>query len=373
MEDIIIKEVLTRKQLREFIYLPAKIHRNEPDWLPPIYLDEWGLFNRKKNRSYLYADAILLLAYRNNKPAGRIMGLINNRYNSIKNQKHGRFCFMECFEDPEVVHLLLMKIEQWAREKGMEKIVGPLGFSDKDPQGFQIEGFEYPGIITTPTNSPYMPILLEREGYTKEVDLVNYLINMPGELPPLYTKVFEKIAKNGDFKIIEFSTRAELKPYIIPVLELMNDTFADIYGFVPLNDREKEELAARYLPILDPEFVKLVKVKDELAGFVIGMPDISKGIISAKGKLFPFGVLKILKAMKASKKLTLLLGGVKKHFRGQGIDVIMGVKMFNTCLLRKPETIDSHLILESNTRMRAECERLDGKIIKRFRIYQKTL
>ena len=373
MAEIIVKEVRTRKELREFIYLPSKIHQNEPDWLPPLYSDEWQLFNKKKNRSYQYAETIFYLAYKDGKPVGRIMGLVNNRYNSIKNEKHGRFCFMECYNDREVFHALLKQVEEWVIAKGMIKIVGPLGFSDKDPQGFQIEGFEYPLLFTAATNSSYMPAMMEPEGYAKEVDLVNYNVPIPDQLPPIYTKAYERYSRNGEYEVIEFSSKKELKPYIIPVLELMNQTFSDIYGYVPLNDPEKEEFAHRYLPILDPEFVKVTKTGNEMVGFVVALPDMTPGIIAARGKLFPFGIFKILKEMKKSKKLMLMLGGVREDRRGQGIDVLMAIKLLNSAKKNNKNLIDSHLILEENKRMRAECERMAGKVVKRFRIYQKAL
>lgn len=373
MPDLIIKEVTTRKDLRDFIYLPSQVHENDPAWLPPIYNDEWQLYDKNKNKSFQYADAVLYLAYRGEKPVGRIMGIINNRYNSIKNEKNGRFCFMECYNDREVFSALIKKVEDWAKSNGMVKMVGPLGFSDKDPQGFQVEGFDQPQILATATNYPYMNELISNEGYTKEVDLVDYVIKTPEHLPPVYLKVFEKVSAVDEFKIIEFKTKKELKPMIVPVLELMNQTFADIYGFVPLNDREKKELAARYLPIIDPEFVKVVSNKEGLIGFIIGMPDISNGIRKANGKLFPFGIFKILKELKSSRKLILLLGGITKPYRGQGLDILMAVRILETCIRRKMEYIDSHLILETNTRMRAECERAGGNVVKRFRIYQKPL
>ena len=173
MGSVIIKEVETRKDLREFIYLPEKVHRDDPDWLPPIYMDDWELFDKKKNRSYQYADTVLYLAYRDKKAVGRIMGIINKRYNEINNENHGRFCFLESYEDKEVVHALLTRVEEWARQRGWYKIVGPLGFSDKDPQGFQIEGFEYPKFIVAATNLPYLPVLIDQEGFVKKVDLVS--------------------------------------------------------------------------------------------------------------------------------------------------------------------------------------------------------
>ena len=373
MGELVIKEVITRKDRRDFIYLPEKVHKNEPDWLPPIYMDEWELYDKKKNKSFKYADAILLLAYRDNKPVGRIMGIINKRYNSINNEQHGRFCFMECFNDKEVFHTLITRVEEWTRQNGMTRIIGPLGFSDKDPQGFQIEGFEYPLFMTAPNNSKYMPELLEEEGYVKKIDLVNYLGKIPEQFPVVYDKVLARFENNKEYKIIEFNSKKELKPYIIGVLELMNETFAEIYGFVPLNDKEKTDFAARYLPILDPKFIKVIEAEGKLVGFAIGMPDISKGIRDANGKLLPFGIFKILRESKRSKKLLMMLGGVKKEYRGKGLEVLMGVKILQSGIKHKMDTLDSHLVLEDNTKMRAEYERVGCKVVKKFRIYQKDL
>jgi len=373
MAEIIIKDVVTRKDLHEFIFLPEKIHKNEPDWLPPIYMDEKLLFNKKKNKSYKYADAILLLAYKDNKPVGRIMGIINKRYNDINHEYHGRFCFMECYNDQEIFHALIKKVEDWVKENGMSRIVGPLGFSDKDPQGFQTEGFEYPLFMTAANNSPYMNTLIENEGYGKKVDLVNYLGKLPEVFPEIYVKVLARVEKTEGYKIIEFKNKKELKPYILDVLELMNETFMEIYGFVPLNDNEKNEFAARYLPILDPHFIKVVQAEGKLIGFAIGMPDVSPGIKACNGRLLPFGLFKVLKESKRSKKLLMMLGGVKKDYRGKGIDVLMGVKILQSSIERKMELVDSHLVLEDNVRMRAEYERVGCKVVKKFRIYQKEI
>ena len=373
MGEITVKEVVTKRDLREFIFLPEKVHRNEPEWLPPIYMDEWELFDRKKNKSFGYADALILLASRDGKPVGRIMGLINRRYNDIHNEQHGRFCFMECYDDIEVFHALISRVEEWARQNGMTKMVGPLGFSDKDPQGFQIEGFEYPQFITSANNSPYMVSLIENEGYAKKVDLVNYLGDMPKEFPEVYERVLERINRTREFTITEFPTKKKLKPYILRVLELMNETFSEIYGFVPLTDREKSDFAARYMPILDPKFIKVVEKDGQLIGFAIGLPDLSAGIKACRGRLLPFGILKVLRESKRSRKLIMMLGGVKKEFRGKGIDVLMGVKILQDGINSRMESLDSHLVLEDNLRMRGEYERIGCKVVKKFRIYQKDL
>jgi len=374
MGELVIKEVQSRKEMREFIYLPENVHKGDSEWLPPIYMDEWELYNKKKNKSFKYADAIILIAYRDRKPVGRIMGIINNRYNNINDEQHGRFCFMECYNDKDVFHALIARVEEWVIKNGMKKIVGPLGFSDKDPQGFQIEGFEYPQFMTSPTNSSYMPLLMENEGYEKKVDLVNYLGKLPEKLPLVYEKVLARLENNIDYRIVEFASKKELKPYILAVLELMNSTFEEIYGFVPLNDKEKSDFAARYLPILDPKFIKVVQTKSgDLVGFAIGMPDLSKGIRDAHGKMLPFGIFKILSESKKSKKLLMMLGGVKKEYRGKGLEVLMGVKIIQSGIKHKMDMIDSHLVLENNTKMRSEYERIGCAVVKKFRIYQKDL
>jgi len=373
MGELTVKEVLTRKELRDFIYLPEKIHKDDPLWLPPIYIDERKFFNKKKNKSYKYSDALLLVAYRDRKPVGRIMGIINKRYNEIHQEQHGRFCFMECYNDRDVFHALLVRIEVWAKENGMIRLIGPLGFSDKDPQGFQIEGFEYPQFITSPGNNPYLVNLIEDEGYKKKVDLVNYLGKLPKEFPPVYEKVIERMKRTDGYKIVEFSNKKQLKPVIIPVLELMNETFNEIYGFVPLKDKEKSDLAATYLPVIDPRFVKVVEHEDEFVGFAIGIPDLSPGIKACRGRLLPFGFFKVLRESKRTKKLLMLLGGVKKEFRGRGIEVLMGVKILQGAITSNMEMVDSHLVLEDNIRMRAEYERIGCSVVKKFRIYQKDL
>jgi hypothetical protein len=196
---------------------------------------------------------------------------------------------------------------------------------------------------------------------------------MPQQLPPIYEKVLTRVLNNKEFKIIEFETKKELKPYIISVLELMNETFMEIYGFVPLTDKEKTDFAARYLPILDPKFIKLVEANGILVGFAIGMPDVSPGIKKANGRLLPFGIFKILRESKRSKKLLMMLGGIKRSYRGKGIEVLLGMKIFESGIKHKMECIDSHLVLEDNKMMRAEYERIGGRVIKKFRIYQKDL
>jgi hypothetical protein len=369
-----IKQVANRRELHQFIHLPAKIHKGHKNWIPPLYNDEWTYFNPKKNKSFFYCDTVLLLAYRDGEAVGRIMGIINHRYNKSHNENHARFCWMECYNEPETAAALLNWIEDWARSKKIEKLVGPLGFSDKDPQGFLIEGFDQPMVIATNCSYPYMVDFMGQSHFVKKVDLVVYRIVIPEKLPDPYEKLAERALSRLKLSVIEFSKKSQLKPMIKPVLSLVNETFTDIYGFDKMDDREMDELAARYMPVIDPRFIKCIcNEKKEIVAFVLGMPDMSPGIIRSKGYLLPFGIFYILRSAKKTKQLDLFLGAIREDYRNSGVDAIMAIKMVVSAKKAGFEYVDSHLELENNTKVRAEMERAGGEVYKRYRIYVKDL
>ena len=373
--SIAFKEVKDRKDLKTFIYLPEKIHAGHANWVPPIYMDEWTYFNPKKNKAFSYCDTLRLLAFRDNKPVGRIMGIINDRYNTYKGEKTVRFGYLESWEDEEVVWGLLEQIEEWGRERGMTRIVGPYGFTDQDPEAFMVEGFEHRATIATYYNFEWLPKLVEKRGYTKDIDYFVYQIKVPKEIPEFYQRIYERASRKGQYTILEFKKKREFKPWIKPILHLMNETYTagDIYGYTPLDEKEMEDLAKRYMPILDPRFIKAVTVDGEAAAFVIAMPDMTEGIQKARGRLFPFGLFKILRAAKKTKQLDLMLGAIKEKYRGRGLDVLMGVKMLQSASQAGMEVMDTHHEMESNVKVRAEMLRMGGKLYKRFRILQKDL
>jgi len=368
-----IKEVNDKRSRRTFIYLPEKLHKGHENWLPPIYMDERDYFNPKKNKSFAYCDTTIALAYKDGEPVGRIMGIINHRYNEFQDARQARFCYLECRNDQEVADELLDYVENWARDHNMEKIVGPYGFSDQDPEGYLIEGFEQPATIATYYNYEYMTDLVENHGYEKEIDYVVYQIDVPPEPPDFYKKIYKRVTRSGEFELLEFKKRKEIKPHVVPVFRLMNQCFSEIYGFAPMDENEMELLAKRYLPLLDPRFVKFVSRDGKLVAFIIGIPDMSDGIRKARGRLFPFGIIHIMRAAKKTNQLDLLLGGVLEEYRGRGLDVMMGYKMLQSARDAGMEVIDTHHELETNTMVRAEMERMGGEIYKRYRVYQKAL
>ncbi len=373
--DVTLKEIENRKELKKFIFFPAHVHRDHSGWVPPIYMDEWQYFSPKKNKAFSYSETTRVLAYRGNQVVGRIMGIINNRYNEFKQVKLARFGYLEALEDEEVVRALLQHVENWARDKGMEGIVGPYGFTDQDPEGFLIDGFDAPVTIPGYYNFEWLPAMVESNGYEKDIDYVVYKVEIPKEEPEFYHKIYDRVMRKGEFKLVELRNRKGIKPWVEPVLTLMNECYSssDIYGYTPLEEQEMKDLGKRYMLLLDPRFLKAITKDGEVVAFVIGMPNLVEGIRKAKGRLFPFGIFKILRAAKKTNQLDLLLGAIKEEYRGRGLDVLMGVKIFAAARKAGMTVMDSHHEMETNLKVRAEMEKLGGVVYKRFRVYKKSL
>jgi hypothetical protein len=372
MSAIEVRPVTTARDRRRFIYLPEALHRDHPRWMPPIYWDEHAYYDRRKNLAWRYCDAELALAWRDGRPVGRVMGIVNRRHNEHLGERTARFASLECPEDPAVCAALLAWVEDWGRRQGMTRIVGPLGFNDQDPEGFLIEGFEHEPTIVTYYNFPFLPTYLEAAGYAKDVDYVVYRVPVLREIPELIHKVAERTERRG-FREVRLRSKRHARQYMLPVLRLMNETFLGIYGYSALDDDEIRALALKFLPLLDVRFVKIVEKDGEVVGFMIGIPNMYEGIVRARGRLFPFGFVHILRSAKRATQLDLLLGGVKEKYRGTGVDMLMGREMLRSANAAGFTVFDSHHELESNTRVRAEMERWGGEVYKRFRIYHKAL
>ncbi len=308
-------------------------------------------------------------------PVGRIMGIIVKPYNELHGEQHARFAWIETENDPEVYAALMQAVEQWAREKGMTHLVGPLAFSDKDPQGFLVEGFDEPVVIASNCNYPYMVELTEKYGFVTKENLVVYKVPVPAELPSLMVRIEERHKRQASgLRVVEFTSRRKLRPYIRRVLGLVNQTFTEIYGFWPYSVKEMDDFANRFIFLINPQYIKLViDPADEVVAFVVGMDDLSKGIRKARGRLIPFGWIHLVLAARRTKQLNLLLGAIRPDYQGRGLDMLMGSKLLASARKAGKTTMDSHLELEQNLKVRAEMERMGGVVYKRFRIYLKKI
>jgi hypothetical protein len=370
-----IKEVKNKKDLATFIYLPETIHANHTNWLPPIYLDEWKFFSATQNTMFREHDTILLLAFENNLPVGRIMGILPHHYNKLHNLKSARFAFFECYEKADVFEKLIQFIENWAKAKNCTELVGPMGFSDKEPQGFLISGYETTTMMVTNCNFPFMKRFIEQNGYLPHVDLCQYEVPLNNKLIDRFCALANRVEKNNHVHIIEFKKTNSVRRYVLPVFKLINDTYHEIYGFSPVSEREANEFSNRFLPFLDANLIKIVTNADnEVIAFIVAMPDLSPGIKKAKGRIFPLGWYHILRAGKKSKRLILLLGAISKHMRNKGLDALMAHRLLQSATKKGYSIIDSHLIMKENYKMRREIERLDDfNMYKEYRIYRKEI
>jgi hypothetical protein len=368
-----IEQVSTKQELKKFIRLPFQIHKDHERWVPPLFFEEWKYFDPGKNSAFQKNDTIRLMAYMDDKPVGRIMGIINRQRNTRLHEQNACFGYLECYNDPVPARALLQYIEKWASEKGMNKLVGPMGFSDQDPEGFLVEGFEFEPTLATYYNFEYIPLLLKRSGYSKEIDYVVYQIDLTNPVPVVYTKIVERLKARGQFDLPVFTRKKELKPHIKPVLQLMNESFAGLYGFDPLTDEEIDAIGKKFLPVIDPRFVRLAYQGDKLAAFILGIPNLNYGFRKAWGKLFPFGLLWLIRAPRKTRQFDLLMAGVHPYFRGSGLDAYGMTSIMEAARLAGYTIMDSHHELESNLAVRSEMERLGGRLCKRFRIYGKLL
>jgi GNAT superfamily N-acetyltransferase len=369
--SVAVRRISNRRDLRTFIRLPFEANAATPKWAAPLDADERHRLDTTRNPAMAYCDAAPALAERNGRAVGRIMGIVNRRHNEQTREAVGRFGFLDCEDDPETAMALLTWVEEWARSKGCDRIVGPMGFTDQDPEGLLIDGFDEDPGIETLHGPRYLPVFLEMAGYGKEVDYVTYIV--PTEIPERVRRIAERLAGRSRMDLISFTKSSELKAYAPRILALMNDTYREIYGYVPLDDREIADLIKRFIGYLDPRFVKVVEHEGLTIGFAVGMPQVTPGFRKAKGRLYPFGLFHIWRSMKTTRQINMLLGGVRPEWRGKGVDVLMGVALMNQAHGAGFTRFDSQHVLEMNQPMRAIYENWGGVVYKRHRIYQKSL
>lgn len=373
--SIRIKTVESSKDLHIFIYLPEKIHKNHTQWLPPIYIDEEKFFNAKRNPAFSHNDTLLLLAYKDNQAVGRIMGIVPREYNKKANKQTARFSYFECYEDQEVFNALIEAVEQWAKKLHCDELIGPMGFSDKEPQGFLMKGFDEPTMLVTNASLPFMPQMIQNKGYSSFVELCQYDVPLTSKITDRYEAFTQRIKSRMNITVHNFTSTRQVKPFVRSVFQLINETYQEIYGFTSVSEAEMDEFANRFLPFLNPKLIKIITDENQkVIAFVVAMADFSKGLKRAKGRLFPFGWFHILRAAKTSKRLVLLLGGISPTYQNKGLDAVLATYLFGSAIKLKFESVDSHLIMKENYKMRAEIERLPNhRMYKEYTIFRKAL
>ena len=377
-----IKKVTSKADLKTFIRFNYHLYKDNPYSVPDLYEDMLDTFNPKKNGAYEFCEAELFLAYRDGKVVGRVACLINHKANRTWNTRNARFGWIDFIDDLEVSRALLDTAEAWAREYQCDKLIGPMGFTDLDAEGMLIEGFDQLSTMSTIYNYPYYPEHLEAHGYEREIDWSERKIYVPrpGHEADYerYFRVAEIVRKRSNLHIRKFKSVKEIKDgnYIYRLFDVINRSYAPLFGFSEINRRQIDKYANQYLHFLDLRLLVVVENEDnEPVAMGIGMASLSRALQKAKGKLFPFGWWHLLKALywKRSHIIDLLLVGVLPEYQNKGVNALLFADIIPIAKEMGFEYAEGHPILETNDKSANQWNYLDVELHKRRRCYQKTL
>jgi len=370
--SVVVKEVTGKKELKQFIMFPFSLYRGHPNWVPPLLMDEYHTLRRDKNPAFEYCQARYWLAYKDGKLAGRIAGIVNRRYIEKWGHRYARFGWVDFIDDAEVVKSLFQTAEQWAKEQGMAGIHGPLGFTDMDHEGMLVEGFGELGTLAAIYNHPYYPKIVESLGYAKDVDWVEFEVQVPKQIPAKAERVERIVMQKLGLRVLEAKSAKEMLPYAHEMFQVLNAAFEPIYAFVPLNEKQIEMYTKQYFSFIRPDYTKLIlDARGKVAGFVIGMPSLSRALQRAGGRLLPFGFIHLLLAMRKPTMLDLYLGAVRPDLQGKGADALLMTEMARSAIRNGIVSAETNIELEDNVRVQSHWKYFESRQHKRRRCYIK--
>ena len=369
-----IRPVESNRELKKFIKFPFTIYRNNNNWIPPLLFDEMNNMRKDKNPAFDFCNASYWMAYKNGKPAGRIAGIINKRYNEKVGLKKARFGYLDFTNDHEVSSKLIETVETWAKENGADSIHGPLGFTDMDPEGMLIEGFDELGTIATIYNHSYYPTHIEKAGYEKEVDWIEYELYPTKDIPEKIERIADAVLKRYKLRVLEVKKAKELLPYAHQIFQVLNLAYENIHGFVSLTEKQIDLYVKQYFSFIKPDFVPvIVNEQNEVIAFGISMPSLSTAFQKIKGRLLPFGFFEILKAMKNNWRADLYLTGVRPDYQDKGVNAVLICETNKTYKKHKITVVESNPELETNSKVQAQWRLYERRQHKRRRCYIKSL
>jgi len=373
--EVKVKEITCKKDLKDFIDFPLKLYAGNDKFVPPFYFEEINTFIPKKNPAFDYCESKQWLAYRNGRIVGRIAGIINHKYIEKWGKKAARFGWIDFTDDEEVSSALMKTVTDWALENKLEYIHGPLGFTDMDYEGMLIEGFEETGTLATIYNYPYYPKHLEKLGFEKEVDWVEFEIKVPKEIPDKAERIGEIVKQKLGIRILKARKAKDLIPYGRDLFLTLNDAYKNLFGFVELTEKQIEKYIKQYIGFVKPEYLILLLDKsDRVAGFVIAMPSLSKALQKSKGKLLPFGFLYILKALRKSNKyLDMYLGAIRPDLQGKGVDALLMTELTRSSIKNGMISAETNIELETNVLVQGHWKYFENRQHKRRRCFIKKI
>lgn len=374
-EDIIeIKEVSSISGLKEFIRFPFMLYEGNPYWVPTLRSDDLNTFRKDKNPAFEFCEAKYWLAYKNGQVVGRVAGIINRRHIEKWEQPYARFGWIDFVDDPEVCQALLKTVEGWARSQGLKAVHGPLGFTDMDREGLLVEGFNELGTLATFYNHPYYADHMQAAGYIKDIDWVEFELRIPQKPDEKIARLAEALMRRYNLRLLDFKNKKEMLRYAGAVFELFQDAYQHLYGFTLLSRRQVDAYIKQYFGFMSPDFVPMVvDAQDRMVAFGITLPSLSLALQKSKGRLFPFGFVHLLRALKKNDKGDLYLVAVSHEYQGRGVNAILINRMIEVFKKFGIKTVESNPELETNHRVQAQWKNFEHRQHKRRRVYIKLL
>ena len=366
----------TRSNLKKFVEFQIDLYKGNPYFVPPLVSDEIATLDSKVNPAFDHCESAYFMAYRDEKAVGRIAAMINKQVIEKENSRQARFGLVDFIDDAEVSKALFDAAEKWAKEKGMDNIVGPLGFTDLDNEGMLINGFEELSTMATIYNYPYYPTHVERLGYEKEVDWHEFLIEIPEQIPDKHKRIAEIVKKKFNLRVVKFTSRKALKEqYGQALFELINEAYDNLYGYSRLTKRQIDYYIKIYLSMLNLDLVTLiVDGEDQLVGVGISIQSMSRALQKSKGKMFPFGWWHLLKGLKGKNdRVDLLLVAVKPQYMGKGVNALLFTDLIPAYNMYGFKWAESNPELESNAAAQTQWEAFPYRQHRNRRAFIKRL
>src|SRR4030043_1353342 len=364
-----------KASVKRFVRIPYRLYENHPQWVPPLLSEAEGQLNKSKHPFYEHSDADFFIATKDGRDVGRIAALENKKFNQYHKTKQAQFYLFECEDDQEVANALFEMVIDWAKGRGLDRLVGPKGFGALDGYGIQVEGFEHRQIMSMMNyNYPYYVRLVENLGFTKEVDFIScYMHKDTFHLPERVGRIVERVKSRNNLDVHYFTSKKDLASWANKIGRLYNNSFVNNWEYYPLTEREIKYLLDNILTIADPRLIKIITHNDDAIGFLFGFPDLSSAFQRAKGHLFPFGLADLMLEIKRTKWVSLNGAGVLPEYQGMGGNALLYVEMEKTLHDFQFEHADLTQVAETAVQMRHDLENVGGKAYKNHRVYQKSI